>query len=90
MNYRKKGRKKKKELWAIYSFSMERIEEKIRHMSQTQLEDAGPDRAQGARVTAPKFQKLLMWEPNKRLTTILMESLWFGGCMSFSQMLCRS
>lgn len=65
MNYRKKGRKKKKGLWAIYSFSMGHIEEKSCHMSQTQLEDVGPDRAQGVWVTAPNFQKLLIWEPSK-------------------------
>lgn len=45
MNYRKKGRKKKKELWAIYSFSMGHIEENTCYVSQTQLEDVGPDRA---------------------------------------------
>lgn len=81
MNYRKKGRKKKKELWSIYSFSMGHIEEKNCHMSQIQLEDVGPDRAQGHEsVTAPNFQKLQIWKPNKRLYIILIESPWLRGC----------
>lgn len=65
MNYRKKGRKKKKELWAIYSFSMGHIEDKNCHMSQTQLEDVGPERAQGHESQLPTFRSSKFGNPAK-------------------------
>lgn len=43
---------------AIYAFSMGHTEEKVSRMSQTQLENSGPDGAKGCESPAPDFQEL--------------------------------